>query len=242
LDFFIILFRAPFQIFKRPDKYARSYGVVGCLFGFIVSPFHVIWRILNAFYYSVDRLLTGFYNSCKPTKRRLNVLPGLDKQKLYYTEAMETELKMKAAEQCPKSRKMALRNAFKTVLIARELFNQSSPNHPQGHYHYKLAKCSYLLNRVKSLPDDFLPLSTVNGVTVSLKSASDTKITFSEFCLMIYKAAEANAHTSFRVKSNRLQSVLIKEQLPSMAQLYLTDDKWLDGLEEAEAVEREGSK
>ena len=58
------LLRAPIQLYAKPDKFARSHGCFGCLWGLLVSPFFILKYLIYGVIILIDRLVVGVANGC----------------------------------------------------------------------------------------------------------------------------------------------------------------------------------
>ncbi len=175
-----VLITAPFQLCFVPDRLAREYGVIGCLFGIIIACPFIVLRILYSFVILFDRILVGFINGCcrgnqlfilnpnvkfesgineedlerlsKLNRRRSSILlPGLKAIACAY-EVNKVLLNMSLS---PK-RKEKLRGALNLASEARDIFHKARPHYPPEHWHFKVVNIGSLLTVLRA------PLVSVN--------------------------------------------------------------------------------
>jgi hypothetical protein len=51
------VFRGLFEIYIKSDKFARSHGAFGCIFGLVLAPFYVLYDLLRGLLVFLDRVL-----------------------------------------------------------------------------------------------------------------------------------------------------------------------------------------
>lgn len=152
------LISAGLQFYKKPDRYARTSGAFGCLYGLFVAVFYVAIDVCLAFVVFVDRLAIAFTNGVfgkhyeyiiDPRRRaKVNDLPLISGEK-------ERILK----HGIPRARRRELRRAIDMVANARRIFERCCPSFPHDHQ-------SFL---VVSLPKLEATLTSAQGMeTLSL--------------------------------------------------------------------------
>jgi hypothetical protein len=226
IGWFLNALRSPCQLFTKPDKYARSHGAFGCLWGLLVAPFFIVMYVLYAFVILVDRIVTGTCNGC------------FQKQYLYFWDTSSlhhvhskanvlVKVESMAQEGLRKSRKKELFRGLEMAVAARNLFDRASPKFPPEHWHFQVVAAGVVKQFVPTLEDSYLKFSP--GETSLLEHELDllgegTALSFSRLCSMLRQII-----TNRSEETERLQEKQIKmrsaSRAPSMAELFLTDEE-----------------
>jgi len=128
----------------RSDTWARSYGCAGCLAGFILSPLFIMNEICRAIVVFLDRLVTGCCNGCCG-KSFLHTVDLRYDRKVPEKGFVKSQVKELAARGFSKQRQEQIFRASEHVVLAKRIFDSSSPFYPE-HWHYKVAKASSVLS------------------------------------------------------------------------------------------------
>ena len=219
------LSRAPIQIFTKPDKYARSHGAFGCLWGLIWSPFFVIKNIFKAFLMLIDRLVVGTCNGCFH-KRYLFVLDFRNHYRVHPTADVLPKVQSMAAEGMTKSRKKELFHGLDMAMAIRHVFMKAGPEFPSEHWNYAVVKAWAVKQWIPTLEDSYLKLSseeTTLLVNELEELGEDTTLSFSRLCLMLRQITARREEESLRLRL-KLEPRRAS-RAPSVAELFLTEEE-----------------
>lgn len=149
--FFYYVVAAFYRVFKVPDKYARSHGAFGCLFGLILSPIYFVFYVGRAILIFIDRLGTGICNGCCH-KRYIylcdKTISDIDHVKV--TKTFEEEMRVLRATELSKSRSFEIRRALELAMNARAVFKKASPFYPDKTANYRVVKTKDLLEALSA--------------------------------------------------------------------------------------------
>ena len=197
-----LFIKAPFQVLFLPDKFARTQGALGCLFGLVLSPIAVCVLILHAILMMVDRILVGCVNGCFGGDRLFILDPTVR------TRVYELFVKDTALLSTPKPSKQRQAQLLKAVYLAykaRELFIQAKPAYPPEHWHFEVVSIENLVAVLKkpakaksehwdqhetNVLVDLLSGFMVEGCDCIVKQKF---ISFSMFCLFIREALKSRS-------------------------------------------------
>lgn len=215
--FFFTIFRIPFEVFISSDKYARSHGACGCLFGLLFSPFQVIRTILLGLLNFFDRVGTGVANGVCGE----NWLFWIDRSEdvTVHSNAVSDELE---TFEPPKTwRRTELDCALEIALELRRLFERASPHYPDEHWHYYVVdtkRMQYILRR------HLAHLVSLNETEREClrelleKQDGETEMSFAKLCY-ITSVAIADRPKAYANWIKRASQGLLKS--PSFAEQYL---------------------
>ena len=134
---------ASLQFYYQSDRFARSGGALGCLFGLIVSGFFVVAEAIKAGLVFLDRLAVGIANGIFRRDYDYLIDPSW-KAQVYKHSIIEAEVEQHMRQGIPKARRRELLKAFDIVANARILFDSTHPRNPANHKHYTVAKLTKL--------------------------------------------------------------------------------------------------
>jgi len=144
--FFYYVIAAFYRVFKIPDRYARTHGAFGCLFGLILAPFYVLFYFGRAVLIFIDRLGTGICNGCCH-KRYIylcdRTISDIDGVKETYT--LKEEIRVLRASEVSEGRKYEIRRALELAIKARTVFKKARPFFPDKNVNYRVVKTRDLL-------------------------------------------------------------------------------------------------
>jgi UDP:flavonoid glycosyltransferase YjiC (YdhE family) len=219
VGFIYNIVRSPFQLFFKPDHFARSHGAFGCLWGLLVSPLFIIKYILLALVILVDRLLVGVSNGCFD-KNHLTLINRGSYYQVNSVADKNVELQLLAARGMSKSRKKELFRGLDMAVAARKMFDDADPTFPEDHWHYTVAKAKDLRALVAKNTDSYLKLSDSERAVLLqlLEEKGDESLSFSMFCVLIREATKdrESEYVSLRARRSRR---------PSLAELFLTEEE-----------------
>lgn len=223
--FMFNILRSPWQVFSKSDKYARSHGNIGCLFGLVLSPFFVVAFVLHAVIILFDRIGVGISNGCCGT----SFLYWFDRSARYRVHSVartssQAELDLVKAQRITPTRQKELLHGLELALAARTLFDSARPDFPEEHWHYRVARASKLKSVIKPSSSGYLKLSNeeVEALGEALEEASDSSISFSRFCLMLHEKVITNrppiheTDEQFNQKQNRR---------PTLVEVFVTAEE-----------------
>jgi len=184
---------ALFQVFYKPDVWARKNGLLGCFCGFLATPLFIVNEIIRAFIVLVDRFLTGIANGCC-NKERISTIDGRREVHVHETgKTIPAEVSKKIAQGISPQRKKEIFRAGEMVFVAKLVFLESSPHFPEDHWHYKVVSASALTNRLK-IDGKRLKLNYEGELDTLLKlleEKGDNAISFSMFLLFLHHAIQS---------------------------------------------------
>lgn len=220
--FFHSVLRSPIQLFAKPDKFARSHGAFGCLWGLIVSPFFILKYIIHGLIILIDRLVIGVSNGCFGTRYLYFCDPG-SYYRVHSVAEVDTELHERAAKGLSKRRKKELFHGLDMAVSALRCFEAANPRFPQGLWHYRVAKAQDLKLLVPSLQNSYVNLSDTecSSLVQVLGDMGDETLSFSKFCFLLREVI-AQRTPSERPRSPRDE---MKERPPSLAEIFLTEEE-----------------
>lgn len=140
---------ALWQVFNKADQFARSQGVIGCLFGLIISGFYVILGCCIAIVIFFDRLAVGVANGCFGKDVDYLIDPSW-KAKVHDTPLIAAEKETFLAQGIPKARRTELHEAMNMVVKARIVFQSCKPTFPKEHCHFVVVPLSKLIVVLRS--------------------------------------------------------------------------------------------
>ena len=141
--FFRGVFSATLQFFYQSDRFARSGGALGCLFGLVISAFFIIAEAIKAVLVFFDRLAVGVSNGLFGKDYDYLIDPSW-KAQVFKHSIIEAEVEQHMRQGIPKARRRELLKAFDFVVNARLLFDSTNPRLPSDHKHFKVAKVTKL--------------------------------------------------------------------------------------------------
>lgn len=219
VSFFLDIISLPALIYKKPDKYSRSHGAIGCLWGLVVSAFAIIRVIIQACIFTADRIVTGVHNQFS-AETRLYSFDMTVPQRVYKHNSIEKELVTQP--KMSKSRKTGLHFAMQIAFGARAVFNRSQPAFPRGHMNYKVVSTEQLLKSVEKYQKElFLEERELAQLLKRLTRGADVKgatMSFTQFCIVLRDVIcerVCNQENQDEVRSNRMR------RAPSLAEKYL---------------------
>lgn len=219
IGFFCNLIKSPFQIFFKPDRFARSHGAFGCLWGLIVSPFFIVWFIIYAVIVLIDRVIVGVANGIFGA----HILTALDRSSYYTTHSvadMGPELQALAAKGLSKTRKWELFSGLDMAMAARRIWKEANPKFPKGSWHYRVANASDLMPLIPKLKKSAIAFtdSEVRILQQRLEEMRNATLSFSRFCALIREDAIAK-----RPRSMRPSRESRRDRQVSLAEIFLTE-------------------
>jgi UDP:flavonoid glycosyltransferase YjiC (YdhE family) len=237
------ILRSPLQIFSKPDKFARSHGAFGCLWGLLVSAFFVIKYCLHGVLILIDRIVIGISNGYFHT----HYLYFCDPASYYRVHSVATadvfaEVNALAAKGMTRSRKTELFLGLDMAITARRIWKQARPQYPEEHWHYKVAKAGDLKELVPCLQSTFkdncstivdysnLKLSVDETLLLAQgleEMGEDTTLSFSMFCVMLRQtiASRPTECPNVPPSEHDLRTTRIQTRPPSLAEMFLTEDE-----------------
>jgi len=139
---------APMQLYWQPDRFARSHGACGCLFGLFVSAFFVIGDLFIAIMIFLDRWAVGASNGCFRRDFDFLLHPAW-KAKVHEHGMVESEVEMFTKQGIPKARRRELMKALDVVVRARLVFESARPTFPGDHRHFVVVRLKALEEHIR---------------------------------------------------------------------------------------------
>jgi UDP:flavonoid glycosyltransferase YjiC (YdhE family) len=217
--------RSPCQLFSKPDRYARSHGAFGCLWGLIVAPFFIVMYILFAIVILVDRVVIGTCNGCFH-KQYLFFLDSTSYYRVHSKANVLPKVESMAEEGLSRSRKNELFHGLDMAVAARNLFDKAGPKFPPEHWHFQVVKAGVVKQFVPTLADSYLKFSP--GETTLLEReldflGEDTGLSFSRLCSMLHQIIASRSEETER-RLEQQERMRRNSRAPSMAELFLTEE------------------
>lgn len=137
------------EFFYTADRFARSAGAFGCVFGLVISIYFVLMGIVKAVVVFFDRIALGISNGLFGTDYDY-VFDPTWKARVYKTPLAEAEKDRYIKEGITRARKNELNKAMDLVVAAREVFQGAHPKYPKNHRHFVVVSLSELICQVKA--------------------------------------------------------------------------------------------
>jgi hypothetical protein len=141
--------RSLLEFFYTADRFARSAGAFGCLFGLVISIYFVLMGICKAAVGFLDRIALGISNGLLGTDYDYIFDPTW-KARVYNTPLADSEKDRYINEGITRARRNELNKAMDLVVAAREVFQCAHPTHPKNHRHFLVVSLSELTEQVKA--------------------------------------------------------------------------------------------
>jgi len=188
------------ELFYTSDRFARSAGAFGCIFGLVVAVFFMCLGAIKAVIAFFDRIALGISNGLFGTDYDYILDPSW-KARVHVTPVIEAEKDTFIKEGIPKARKKVLTKALELVVAAREVFEYAQPTYPMKHRHFV----------VVSLPDLISKLMT-NSLAAKLMLTEMEVLTVIDRLESHAKVAPPpkRRSTKFRVLKQLKQTISIK--------------------------------
>lgn len=209
---------SPWYCCQALDRFARSYGIIGCLLGVLFAPLYTIWGVLYGLFVFWDRLIVGFMNECFGT-RLLYAVDRSIQYKLYNPWSIPEEL-----QNVPRpsdNRKAVIDEAFDIATAASSVFEKARLRFTDENKQWEVAPAESLRSKVGDL--SVLHDSELAVLMQLLKNEGKNKISFSRFSLFIGRAVRN------RFRSKRESSVNVTD-IPSFKDFYGNTDSELTPL------------
>lgn len=188
-----ILIKALFQFFLAPDKMARNYGAIGCLFGILLFPFSTVFWFIRALFVLVDRSVVTCMNGC--FGKKWNYFWDTSMSSEY--RANGTEQKVMCDANMDPGRRAKIQASKDIALIARDFFDHCRHRDSGSRLRKGEVPTELLLNESKTLVEKIglsgrqsmilLARLKKQGEKQAQESSVgvDTSISFSRFCLFL---------------------------------------------------------
>jgi hypothetical protein len=194
LEFFELLFRTFYQFYHVPDKFARSHGLFGCIFGIVACPLYFCKGIWKLIFNHVDRLGVTIANGI------------FDKQWLYFINKSAISQVYRDISKLSETRNLVsdesvqfIKEARQIAIVARSMFVACKPKFMNGHWHYREVKTKELASRLTNTGDN-LKLSEkefkVLVERLSWASMQMDSMSYNRFCLFIGEAVHGRFYVT----------------------------------------------
>jgi hypothetical protein len=212
---------SPFQIFFKPDRYARSHGAFGCLWGLLISPLFVVYMILRAVVVLVDRIVVGICNGCCGT-HMLYFIDRTSYASIHSVVDLGPQLQTLASRGLSRTRKHELFLGLDMAITAREVWKAANPKFPAENWHYRVVKAADLIPLVPRLRNSVFELSDAELETLErrLGEMGNATLSFSRFCALLRQDVIAK-----RTRSMRPSRESMRGRQPSLAEIFLTEEE-----------------
>jgi len=220
--FLYSIFVAPLQFYFKPDKFARSHGALGCLFGLILAPLTVVWMILHGLMFLVDRIFTGACNGWCGKAYPYFFDPSI-RAKVYETPQLEAQMKVMLAHGWSAARRKDILLALDMAYSARKAFDSVRPKYPEGQWHYRVAIGKELANAVES-NEQYLSSLTKDEcgrLVQGIKKIGNETISFSMFCYFIRRVIRKRVkNASASIRADMVHNM----RRPTFKEMYFAQD------------------
>mmetsp|Transcript_15225 Transcript_15225/g.33052 ORF Transcript_15225/g.33052 Transcript_15225/m.33052 type:complete len:873 (+) Transcript_15225:27-2645(+) len=187
LEFFEWLLRSIFQFYTVPDKFARKYGLLGCLFGIVVSPLYTLYNLYRMMFNLIDRLGVTVANNI------------FHEQWLYFIDEGATAKVYRdvsslsvTEEHVSNESVRYIRAARQIALDARNMFDDCKPHFHADHYHWREVRIELLASKVSDMGNSKFGLSDEEFQTLAERlnwaKMRMENLSYSRFCLFIGEA------------------------------------------------------
>lgn len=141
------LFKGLFQVYIQPDRFSRSFGAFGCLFGLLIFLFYTVRDFFLAILVFFDRIFVGIANGC--CCRDFDyLLDSSWKTNVHDHNIVKDEVESFIRMGIPKARHHELLNALDMVVSARMIFQAAHPDRrPRKRRHFVVVSLPTLVER-----------------------------------------------------------------------------------------------
>jgi len=225
IGFFSNLISSLGAIYFKPDKYARSHGACGCLFGLVLIAPVMAWYWVHAIIFMFDRFLTGISNDLYGKSLPYFIDPSL-LTTVYDTPEVEAEAKLCGAKGWTSVRSEEYLLALDLAYSAHLVFESMSPNYPAGQWHYRVAKARDLADALTVQQDSpnklALTKKELDKITTSMRKIGDQAVSFSMFLYFIRRTiARRLCMATAQVRDRMLNNM----RRPTYKEMYLARDE-----------------
>lgn len=183
------LFRGLFDTYLTPDKFARTHGALGCLFGLLIAPMCIVYDVFRGCVIFMDRVMVGISNGCFKADK-LFLIDPMVRATVYQTEHDLNELLN--YDTPSESRRNQLKYAVRIANNASQLFKLCNPKFPEGHWHWLEVELKLLTVTVIHQGKDRLSLmdEELEVLVDCLRQCTLRRVSFSRFCLFLGEAVK----------------------------------------------------
>mmetsp|Transcript_15767 Transcript_15767/g.24524 ORF Transcript_15767/g.24524 Transcript_15767/m.24524 type:complete len:798 (-) Transcript_15767:111-2504(-) len=213
--------KSPLKIYYKSDKFARSLGACGCLWGIFVGIFAILKTAVQSFIYMFDRIATGFSNQFLGARK----LYSFDASILgspYLTEKLEEDLETEPSTKGV--RRDALMMATKLAFAARFVFQKAKPRFPDEHWHFQVVSASDLLQSAQTNKPYFKSYLSDKEkemlCELLAEEEENASVSFSSFCVMLQKTISRRVQKKKRKTMKQRKSMMASMIEPSLRELY----------------------
>jgi len=187
MGLFYDIFRSPFAIYFKTDKFAHSYGCLGFFLGLMLSPFYVLMIVMHGFLFCFDRILVGTCNGCRNKKYRYCFDPSI-RLKVRNDPVADAVVGRIVARGIQKERREEIFRVLDLVAAARRLFDRAGPKSLSEETNYMLVSAKKLKSVMQRKGAKTLKLLSAeyNDLIKILDEYDRSAISFSMFCHLIH--------------------------------------------------------
>ena len=148
---FYYFIAAFYRLFKLPDRYARTHGAFGCLFGLLLAPFYFLFFLGRSMIIFIDRLGTGICNGCCNKRYTYLCDSGIaELENIKVTKSFQDEMTALRASELSRSRKYEIRRALELAMNARIVFRKANPFFQSKCVNYRVVYTKDLIEAISS--------------------------------------------------------------------------------------------
>ena len=183
------LFRGLFDSYLTPDKFARTHGALGCLFGLLIAPICIVYDIFRGCIIFLDRVMVGISNGCCMADQ-LFLIDPMVRANVYETTHDLNELLNHDTPS--ESRRYQLKCAVRIANNASQLFKLCNPTFPEGHWHWLEVDRQKLKSVVIQEGNERLSMKDAEYEVLvdCLNQCTLERVSFSRFCLFLGEAVK----------------------------------------------------
>ena len=167
-----------------PDKWARSHGLLGCIFGTILFPFKIIFQCLYALLFFTDSWLVGCYNQGAKNKVKslINPFDG-NKSRVQLIPNIQEEVNHYIDSGINLDRFSLILQSFEFVRNLRIVFNRSKPVKSYEH-RCDVVQINNLLEEIEKTA--LFDSNREETLSKEILQEGFSEITFTQLCRALY--------------------------------------------------------
>lgn len=141
LEFLELLAKCLYQLYHVPDKFARTHGFVGCIYGILVSPLYFCYAVFRALFRLIDRLGVAVANGAFG-KQWLYLFDSSAMCKVYRDVSTLSETRNLVSEKSV----LFVLEAHQIATDARNIYLRCKPKFIDDRWHYREVRIDTLMS------------------------------------------------------------------------------------------------
>jgi len=208
------LVRSFFQFYHVPDKFARGYGLFGCIFGICVCPLFFLYGLYAMILTFIDRLAVTIANNMFG-RGWLYAIDSDSNVKVYRDISTLSTIDKKVSVESLNY----ITEARQIATDAKGIFNGCNPKFPRGHWHWREVSTETLaskLNTKEGKKKLGLTEGEFNALMERMNWAKQQMeyVSYTRFCLYIGESVHGRFFSS--------QDDTVRDRFSSAVNCYLT--------------------